>query len=126
MSKYSAYKSIKTNENAFGECSNFKVRFDAGSLTLMPALLSSRNLFRFARMASSSPRVKKPPNILVFSQNEERIRKSLKSVLDTDKYVVYGITAADLASAPWQDNAAALVASAEHCDEDSMARGAIQ
>ena len=31
-------------------------------------------------------------------------------------------TAADLASAPWQDNAAALVASAEHCDGDSMAR----
>ena len=62
------------------------------SLNLMPTFLSSRNLLHFARMASSSPRVKKPPNILVFSQNEERIRRYLRSALDTDKYVVYGIT----------------------------------
>ena len=73
-------------------------------------------------MASTSLRVKKPPNILVYSPNDDRIKKSVSSALAIDKYVVYGISAADLMSAPWQDNAAALVVSAKHCDRDNMIR----
>ena len=36
-------------------------------------------------------------------------RKSVKATLARDKYAVYGISSADLASAPWQDNTAAVV-----------------
>ena len=87
----------------------------------MPLLLS-RNFLFYLRMASSSSRVEKPPNILIFAPNSNRIRKSVISALATDKYVVYGISATDLMSAPWQYNTAALIVSAEQCDGNNMTR----
>ena len=82
----------------------------------------NRSLLHFLRMASSSSIVRKPPNILVFSPNDDQIKKCVRSALEMDKYVVYGISAADLKSAPWQENATALIASAEHCEEGDMAQ----
>ena len=71
-------------------------------------------------MASSSSRVKKPPNVLVCAPNCDMIRKSVRSALAIDKYVIYGISTADLISAPWQDNAVTLIVSTELCTGDNM------
>ena len=82
--------------------------------------LHSWNLPFYLRMASSSSRVKKPPNVLVCAPNCDMIRKSVRSALAIDKYVFYGISTADLISAPWQDNAVTLIVSTELCTGDNM------